>query len=267
MLTALFFLFYLLVAMGKNAQYEVAEKKGKTPLSYRFHIYTNKPTDLPEAIIDKFRSGAGQLPGQLSIFDLEEKKEENNEYPQTTQKLQAWGGSQELIQSLISDHGIEKVNYQIRHLERLLKDGNKIKNPFAWFRKALEADYKDTVQDNKQKKLQTKAKVQKKKAVKQASENKLTGIKNKYNQGQIEICDKLIKADSSLLETAVENIKENIVIAREFRKQKSLLEIYKSDFSKYLVVNEIQKMKPEAFDALEADYQSQLATFQHANKS
>lgn len=241
-------------------EYEVAEKKGKTPISFRFHIYSNKPTELPEKLIDRFKMEVGEdvfeelKIGTPAAFVSNPPIKGSAIYMQ----LKEWGGNEKSISSLLEKFGTEAIEYQINHLKRIQKQGKKVEKPFAWFRKALQENYQDSVQEKRKEKQEVIKVRQQKEESRGVIEQEIKKMKNAYTKAQMELSDALIKREDNLLDRAIELGRGTLIISGELRKGKTPQEIYEYSFSKFAVIDQIRQLVPEYFERVDSGFKKKI---------
>lgn len=237
-------------------EYEVAAKKGKTPISFLFKIYAHRPTDLPPKILDKFKAEGGvQTVLELPFAKTETQGHTRNDYPYIYSLLQQWGGKEHNIAHLIEEHGQEAVEYQIKHLQRILKAGKKkVLNPFAWFVKALREDYRDTVQDQKAQKRVKIARVKKKTEKRSEMEAKLKQLQSEYFKEKSAYCDQLVKKDPKALSETVESMRGSLTLKKGFQAGNTAAEMYVDDWMRGSIQAKLEEKYPTYFLALKQKY-------------
>ncbi len=234
-------------------EYEIADKKGKTPISYTFYIYENIPSNLPPELLEKLKKEGASFSRTIELPSKRETKsiQVDNEI---FQLLNKWGGREDRIQTLFQTYELKNINYQIRHLQRLLKDGKKIDNPFAWLSKALKDNYKDLVQDQKEKK---KAQTQLKKQLIQEKRKREEALKNtqrKYHQELKSKCLDLFEQSPQLLENTIDKLKDINVIQRALQKGETPEQIFQNKWTSWTVQSKLFEMHPEEFQVIQEQY-------------
>ena len=238
-------------------EYEDFNKKGKTPISFRFIINKNEPTDLSAELLEKFSRAKINPFGPKSIEGKKGIPISEKEFPGEYKVLLGWGGNKEVISTLIENYGITAIRYQINHLQRLLKSRNNIKNNFAWYLKALKDDFRDLVQDQRK---STKIKVEnvKKAKLRKANiEKGLKGVEQKYYEKVREVCDQLIEDKPSLLDQTIEEVKDSLIIRRAISNEKTNLDLYKDKKTVGVIYAKIQENYPELFESLVEEFNNQ----------
>ncbi len=246
--------------------YEVATKRGKTPLSFKFMISGNKPTDLPPTLLDKFKAEGGTIPEAPLSVSAGSQETDQEEYTLIYAVLEEWGGQKSKIATLIATYGKATMRYQINHLQRILKSGKKIENPFAWFAKALKEDYKDAAQDQqKQRRVVGEAK---KKAVREQQNTKkeLDTLEKEYHHKMKAQCDVLIKKHPELLGDTIALLKDVFMIRRAMQSGKTNTEIYNNVMTTWAVQAKIHETHPDHFKGLKAFYQPKIGNLKKALK-
>lgn len=239
-------------------EYEVEEKRGKTPISFRFNIYDNQPTDLPPALLDKFKAEGG-LPSAPALPVGSATADRKAIYDsEVYTSLRGWGGKDIAIAGLINEYGTEAVNYQIKHLKRLLKEKKKIDNPFAWFNKALAGKYTDTVQEAMFRKKTIVKKQRQRSDEKLKFETALKNLKAEYRKKQRAACDKLLKSNPELLDKAIEAVRETPFIASALRKGETAQSIYEDVRTTWSVQLKIQELMPATFEKIHRKYRTEI---------
>lgn len=241
-------------------EYEVAAKRGKTPISFLFKIYAHRPTDLPPKILDKFKAEGGERKVlELPFTNEGTVDNKKSDFPYIYTTLEGWGGKENHITNLIEGHGKEGIEYQIRHLQRILKVGKKkVLNPFAWFVKALQEDYRDTVQDAKnQKKVQI---IEKKKKVEKREEleARLKRLNSEYFKEKSAYCDILVKKDATTLSETVESMRGSLTLKKGFQAGNTPAEMYADDWMRGSIQAKLEERYPDHFAALKKKYDTPI---------
>ena len=238
--------------------YKIADKKGKTPISYRFSIESNRPTKLPKALLEKFDAQKKKASTKLLLpIEGGESIEISDTYIYDT--LKKWGGKDAATKKLLATYDRNVLNYQITHLKRLIGSGKEIGNPFAWLTKALKENYRDSVQDQK-KQHRLKAQTEQRSLFeKQEKESLLKKTEKDYYRQVRVLCDDLLAADSDLLAATVDGLKATIVIRRGIQKGKTPLEMYENKFTTGTIQNNLMAQFPDFFKALNDKYLPEIA--------
>lgn len=235
-------------------EYEVEEKKGKTPISFRFIIYSNQPTDLPPKLLDKFKAEGRDISPILKV----QANTSTKLFPELHEELKGWGGKEKNINLLLEQYGVDAIKYQIAHLKRNLRSGKKIDLPFAWFTKALKEDYKDTVQERKQQKDIKKNKIKQKVIQKQQLEENLKVLEQTYYKRLREQSDFLLKKQPFILKETIERLKDTSIIRRALQKGRTNEEIYTDVWTTWTIQKHIQEMYPDVFKEVKDTYLPQV---------
>lgn len=242
-------------------EYEVAAKRGKTPISFLFKIYAHQPTDLPPKILDKFNAEGGvgrkvlELPFDTVANSKKAAAASSSSFPKIYSVLQEWGGKDSGIANLINEFGKEAIDYQIVHLQRVLHAGKKkVLNPFAWFVKALREDYRDTVQDQKKQKRIKIAAVKKEENTRETLEAQLKQLNSNYFKAKSDFCDKLIKKDPQTLTDTVESMRGSLTLKKGFQGGFSPEAMYSDDWMRGSIQAKLEETYPSHFQVLRKKY-------------
>ena len=237
--------------------YEVAEKQGKTPISYTFYIYDNVPTNLPPELLEKLKKEGATFSKKLNV-GKEAQDDLMLTYPNLYQTLEKWGGKTNQITTLLRKYGKTSLDYQVTHLQRKLKEGKKIDNPFAWLNKALKEDFKDIVQEQKAQKA-NHTKLKKQELIhKREKEDAYKKLEREYHQKMQEHCQVLLDENEGLLEKTIDSLNDTNIIRKAIQKGKTPEAIYEDKWTSWTVQSRIHENFPKHFQALKKNYLPKL---------
>ena len=247
-----------------NFEYKAAKKQGRRILSHEFIIRKNIPQNVAKPLLETKKSKAIAL---ISDIEVEAITKEVPARPSTAittnqdilQILQNWGGRRAIIDAIIEKHDADKIRYQIKHAQRIQKEKS-VKNLFGWFKKALEEDYRDPEQEQKVKKALAKAKQQQQQTASQTKEQALRLLKsNKYQEEKTLVIQLLAKTPTLLDETITNLEKSSSTIRREIQKGKTPAVIFQNVRMQGIVIEEVKKQFPKAFQSIEIDFAKKKA--------
>ncbi len=241
-----------------DIRYEYLPKKkiGKKVISLEFSIFRNVPKNLPKSILEAVKEQGMPV-----------EQDQNDEIvllptipPHHYSQLQKWGGNDKAINALFSNFKIELIEYQIRHLRRVLKqDTKKIDNPFAWLLKAIQNNYTDTVQDQKKTNLEKRQRIEMQHLKRADLEQQLKRLEFDFFEQKKALCDQLIAQKPNLLHEIVEQHKTiNKPVAKAVQKGRSPLEIYTDKWTTSMMVHLIQNAYPDTFASTESKFELEI---------
>ncbi|MEO1516887.1 MAG: replication initiation protein [Bacteroidota bacterium] len=245
-------------------RYEPAKKEGRRIVSHRFFIEENKP----KVIVEPLRKVQQQQRLPFDTFD-EEKPMLNaedvltEEHDEMMNDLQEWGGKKYVVKRLINKFGIDKVEYQHRHTKHVLEAG-KIKkdNPFAWFRAALKGNYHDPSQERRRQDARQKSRRNQQAEQKRQLEEKLNSLRKEYYDQRKAIGDSLLNDQPELLDEMVNKLRGNLTIGMQLRDGKSPEEIYQSRMTAGLILTQIEKHFPNAFESVNTSFSGRIRSLE-----
>ncbi len=249
-----------------NFEYKAAKKQGRRIMSHQFIIRKNIPQNVAKPKLGSKKSKAMALISTIEEAELlASSSTSQTPVPITSDQdimetLQSWGGRKTIIDSIVAEYGIDKIQYQIKHAQRIQKE-KAVKNLFGWFKKAVEEDYRDPVQEEKVKTAVTKARRIEWNTVKKAKEENLKILKsNKYQEEKALVAQLFADTPTLLEETIIELEKSSKTIRNEIQKGRSPETIFKSVRTQGFIINAIKKDFPKLFQSLElAFHQKKVA--------
>jgi len=171
-------------------------------------------------------------------------------------RIGKWGGKEKLVTQLITDYGIEKIQYQVEHLKRKQKEKAKIKDNFAWFRKAIKENYADPVQEGKKKKEQAFQNRKEQQQQKKNTEKQLIQLKSEKYQQEKDLTNSLLLQTPTLLQQTLDDLKSSSsTIRRALQNGHTPDNIYKNIRFQGLIINKIKASYEAEFALIEADFQ------------